>query len=411
MRAQILSSLCLVALCQPTFALTQISVQASRPNTKSVGAWGSDSDSHSWMASNEACFAAPRALLLHSAPRLCSRRCATSFRSPASSRRPLNMQQQTDAKEENAGNRALSFEETLKEIKEPCKKAWEGSATDVYDTFERLKSQGVLKKWNSMPVKSRAVSQNELKRMLKTELDLDTVLGISGGVQTEDLKKLTVGAFASSAIIGVLGTAIGGETGGFVYWLTFLGASIPLVLVGVGSVAPSLIGGVISGLQWQFDKTNTMERRIRHEAAHILAGYMCGLPIEGYEVEPMPMCKFYDRREGNIDDVEAWKKARPFNEEEVDKLAVVCLSGVMGELSLYERAAGGQQDLEQLQEVYFRAESEKLRNNRVREETTRWGAMKARTLLEENNDSFMRLCKQLEKGASIEECIASIEAA
>ena len=121
------------------------------------------------------------------------------------------MQQQTDAKEENAGNRALSFEETLKEIKEPCKKAWEGSATDVYDTFERssaslapplpcahgtchrLKSQGVLKKWNSVPVKSRAVSQNELKRMLKTELDLDTVLGISGGVQTEDLKKVRRG--------------------------------------------------------------------------------------------------------------------------------------------------------------------------------------------------------------------------
>ena len=151
----------------------------------------------------------------------------------------------------------------------------------------------------------------------------------------------------------MLGTAIGGETGGFVYWLTFLGASIPLVLVGVGSVAPSLIGGVISGLQWQFDKTNTMERRIRHEAAHILAGYMCGLPIEGYEVggacwlaktipeppapqvEPMPMCKFYDRREGNIDDVEAWKKARPFNEEEVTRHAEE-------QAQLNTRMAGGQ---------------------------------------------------------------------
>ena len=36
-------------------------------------------------------------------------------------------------------------------------------------------------------------------------------------------------AFGLSAVIGVGGSIIGGETGGAVYWVTYLGAGIPLV--------------------------------------------------------------------------------------------------------------------------------------------------------------------------------------
>ena len=39
-------------------------------------------------------------------------------------------------------------------------------------------------------------------------------------------------------------------------------------------------------LQWALDTTNTKERRVRHEAAHMLCGYLCGLPIESYQVGP-----------------------------------------------------------------------------------------------------------------------------
>ena len=34
---------------------------------------------------------------------------------------------------------------------------------------------------------------------------------------------------------------IAGETGGAVYWVTYLGAGIPLALIGVGSVAPGVL--------------------------------------------------------------------------------------------------------------------------------------------------------------------------
>jgi len=47
-----------------------------------------------------------------------------------------------------------------------------------------------------------------------------------------------------------------------------------------------------------------------------------GLPIEAYVLEPSPACYFFDRIEGNLDAIEAWKKARPLNDKELDTLSV-----------------------------------------------------------------------------------------
>lgn len=281
------------------------------------------------------------------------------------------------------------------------------SATFRVAELNKLKEEGVLSKWNSAQLKSRPVSQNELKRVVKSELELDELMGLKAA--DPDLKGLTVAAFGASAVIGVGGSLIGGETGGLVYWITYLGASIPLVLIGVGSVAPGIIGDVISKIKWQFDPTNTLERRVRHEAAHMLCGYLCGLPVQGYQVEPEPLCQFFDRQEGNIDDIEKWKMPRPFSRSEIDVLSVVSLSGLMGELTKFESAEGGQQDLLNLQNFFFRAEGDTFRKPQVKEGQTRWGALTSRQLLDDNKDSFERLCNAMTNKKTVEECIAAIE--
>ena len=273
--------------------------------------------------------------------------------------------------------------------------------------FNRLKEEGALKMWNSLELSPRSVSKNELKREVKTEMELDELMGLSP--VDPDLKGLTYGAFAASAVLGVAGTAIGGETGGAVYWLTYFGASIPLVLVGVGSVAPGIIGDVVNTLKWKFDSTNTKERRVRHEAAHMMCGYMCGLPIYGYQVEPEPLCEFYEREDGNMADVEKWKRARGFNKEEIARLAFVSCSGLMGELTKYDTADGGQQDPVNLNDFYFRAEGDFFRGSSVKEGWTRWGAYKSMQVLKENKDTFEKLYQAMDQGKSVEECIAVIE--
>ena len=41
--------------------------------------------------------------------------------------------------------------------------------------MEKLKAEGYLTRWNSATLKSRPVAQGELKRLLKTEKNLDEV--------------------------------------------------------------------------------------------------------------------------------------------------------------------------------------------------------------------------------------------
>ena len=42
-----------------------------------------------------------------------------------------------------------------------------------------------------------------------------------------------------------------------------------------------IIGNTIEQIKWKMDPTNNKDRRIRHEAAHMMCGYMCGLPLAG----------------------------------------------------------------------------------------------------------------------------------
>jgi hypothetical protein len=244
---------------------------------------------------------------------------------------------------------------------------------------------------------------------LKTEKDLDELLGLIGAVQDEDLKKLTVAAFAASAVIGVGGSIIGGETGGAVYWVTYLGAGIPLALIGIGSVAPGIIGNAVETIKWKLDPTNNKERRVRHEAAHMICGYMCGLPIAGYGTDPTPECVFFDRQDGNYDEGKVYEKKRAFTNEEVERIAVTALSGLMGELQFYDKADGGTGDLEALQDVFFRSDAEKLRKPQAREEMTRWGAYTSKNMIDDYKKVYDKLIEAMDRGASVEECIATIE--
>lgn len=65
---------------------------------------------------------------------------------------------------------------------------------------------------------------------------------------------------------------------------------------------------------------------MRHEAAHFLAGYLCGLPIKSYKADGgTTLVEFYDSVEGDMGG-----RALKFTPEEVDQVsrlvfvAVVC---------------------------------------------------------------------------------------
>mmetsp|Transcript_14296 Transcript_14296/g.33042 ORF Transcript_14296/g.33042 Transcript_14296/m.33042 type:complete len:404 (+) Transcript_14296:54-1265(+) len=393
-------ALACLALADGAAGFSLYGFQGVQLNNPTVPALQDTHQSAAWIASAsqpEACFASGLSLKLSTGskagPQICSSRRNARL-APPLTRVGMSSEAAAPSKDVAAEMRKLFASE-------------DASAKYRVEQLNKLKEAGVLSKWDSQLLSPRSVSQNELKREVKTDLELDELMGLTAA--DVDLKGLTVAAFGASAVLGVGGSIIGGDTGGAVYWVTYLGASLPLVLIGVGSVAPGLIGDVITKLKWQFDETNTKERRVRHEAAHMLCGYMCGLPIDGYQIEPEPICQFYDRQDGYADAVEKWQKQRPFSKEEVATLAVVSLSGLMGELTKYKSADGGQQDLMFLQDVFFRAEGDTFRTSNTKEGQTRWGAYKAAQILEDNKEAFEKLYDAMNNGKSVEECIAIIE--
>lgn len=69
------------------------------------------------------------------------------------------------------------------------------------------------------------------------------------------------------------------------------------------------------------DQDDYEERRVRHEAAHFLAGYLCGLPIKSYRADGgTTLVEFYDSVDGDLGG-----RALKFTPEEVDQVCV-CVS-------------------------------------------------------------------------------------
>merc|ERR1740130_422337 len=106
-----------------------------------------------------------------------------------------------------------SYADIMGALKTKVTPKWDDGANPIYNAMEELKEEGVLTRWNSATLKSRTVTQQELQRQLKTQKNLNEILGLIGEVQDADLKKLTVIAFGLSAVFGVGGSIIGGETG------------------------------------------------------------------------------------------------------------------------------------------------------------------------------------------------------
>jgi hypothetical protein len=104
---------------------------------------------------------------------------------------------------------AKPYAEVLSAINSKVTPKWDAGALTIYDSMEALKEEGYLTRWNSATLKSRPVNQGELKRQLKTDKNLDELLGLIGEVQDADLKQLTVvGNFSAACFACVAGNAV-----------------------------------------------------------------------------------------------------------------------------------------------------------------------------------------------------------
>jgi hypothetical protein len=230
--------------------------------------------------------------------------------------------------------------------------------------------------------------------------------GDGGDVKFEDFQDLTIAVVLGSTLLGILALAVLPPNVGATF--TYLFALIPIGFVGIGSVAPGIIAGVIvsaRGGGGKEDDEARRERICRHEAGHFLCGYVCGLPVKKYEintdtgvacVEFHPTAATTAGRRGELSD------------SDIAHLSVVAMSGSVAEIAKYGKATGGEADLIELQNCFRR--SRDFVGAARQQDLTRWGALTSYGIIKSNSDKYEALVGAFREKRSLADCVSIIEA-
>lgn len=212
-------------------------------------------------------------------------------------------------------------------------------------------------------------------------------------------------AFLAAVVGGssVLALLLGQLPGDWGFFGMYLSGGVSIAVLGVGSVAPSLLQIPINLFSGLFP--DYRDRVLRHEAAHFLVGYLLGVPIVGYSL---------DLGKEHTDFLEARLErkivgAQRLSEAEVDALAVVAMAGIAAEAMTFEEVVGQNADLLSLQKAMNRAAVPMAPN--AQQNVTRWAVWQAAVLLRGNAAAYDALREAMARGAPVADCIAAIEAA
>ena len=268
----------------------------------------------------------------------------------------------------------------------------ESDAGKQAEKWNELKESKTVSAFGQANLRSFPVSLGMLEQ--RTGLTPETIGLQATFVDLDDFKYATLWVLGGSSIGGVASLALLPENVGATFCYVF--AVIPILFLGIGSTAPDIIANAIAGLKGAGGEKVSVEDRIcRHEAAHFVCGYLCGLPITGYSVSD------------GVARVEFGVNNQKLSATEVAALSVTAMSGLVAEAMEFEKAEGAQQDLMQLDNV-FRQSSEFI-GAAAQQDLTRWGAFTASQLLKTNQERYEKVVAAFKKQASVEECICIME--
>lgn len=286
----------------------------------------------------------------------------------------------------------------------------DSSNTQVTKLNEMV-SSGDITLWNSASSSSSTslrtypVTLNFLESRSGGKLTAETLgVGGEGDVSMDDFKYATLYVTAGSIIAAVVSLIVLPENIGAT--LCYVFAILPILFLGVGSSAPGIIAGAIQSLRGSgVDDATKIDRICRHEAGHFLCGYLCGLPIKAYEIleeSGVPCVEFH-----SSGDTDAAAGEKGFSREEIAALSVVAMSGSVAEALQYDQAKGGENDLLELDRLFRR--SEEFIGAAKQQDLTRWGALAAFQLIQQNKDRYEKLVQAFKDKSTVAECIAVIE--
>lgn len=269
--------------------------------------------------------------------------------------------------------------------------------------LDAAKAASNLRKWRSQPLARRYVSEQEM-RSLMPGVDLRR-LGARGS--NADIKNLFFATLAGSTLLYFATALLPGNFGATLQYLSLL---VPVALLAVGSVAPGVIGAVASRaarLRPAFKR-----RLAAHEAGHLVAGYITGVPVRSVNVSGAmdSAVALYDLEQGDNGGGDGVRVGESF----LNALAVTSLGGILGEYlsggsgggGRGHAPEGGSADLQQLERILATLEPHKRQQHKG---LARWAALMAFTVLKNERAAFDAVRRVLEtQGASDTKQLAEV---
>jgi hypothetical protein len=301
------------------------------------------------------------------------------------------------------------------------------SLSQSLDQLTATTSSPLWKSAKSMTQSSFPVSLQTLSTRTNGRVTPNTLGVVSDGsisstsgtsVSLQDFQDSTIAVTLGSTALAIASLALLPSNIGAT--LCYFIAFIPIAWIAVGSSAPFVLANIIGSTKSKTDSISTpsllmeKKRMYYHEAGHFLCGYLCGLPVIRYSIQPKKETSWLETpQDSNRPQVEfsysnPVEKTTPLSIGEIATLSVVALSGSVAEIISCGDAKGGAGDLMEL-DLIFRRKSQEFIGAQKQEELTRWGALTAYQLLMKHSGVYEKLVVALEEGKNVLECIALIE--
>lgn len=199
-----------------------------------------------------------------------------------------------------------------------------GDAVRFTSELDRIRAKGILRLWNSkdlskLDASDFVVSNAQLKNKGKIEavkLKLDDV-----GFKYQNV---LVGAIVIGTVCGLSSSAIGGQLG---FLLGYASALFPILLVGIGSIAPALIGDILNRISY-LTNSEAKDRYITQNAAKFLVGYSVGLPVSRFGSDGFSNVPEFFQIRPNTEDKATKSRAmfsKGFSQKDIARCAITCL--------------------------------------------------------------------------------------
>lgn len=233
---------------------------------------------------------------------------------------------------------------------------------------------GFLKYWNSVRLEFYGVSRSDVRVYARMRERVERALGFTASPAVERVESgiAVVMALSVGSALTTLDKLPGPD---IVRWFatSFL-VSIPFLYISLGLSFPDALIGAVNRLLFLINK-EYKDRLLRHEAGHFLVGYLCGLPVLTYSVsgrlnavefaQVLSFAKEAAAAEAaaatggpslppsplgplSFEEADRWTPRGVLTKDELSKLTVVSLAGVVSEYIAFGKAEGGGNDLSQL---------------------------------------------------------------